>query len=72
MTLSVWTLVLAAFLSGATASVFALLVIGIRKGDRARHLADEPATRLDALTRSVLGAGVRASRPAGNSRPEGA
>jgi hypothetical protein len=69
-TFSVWILVLALFLSGAVAGVFVLLVIGIRRGDRAHHLTDEPGTRLDALTRSVLGVGVRTSCPAGNSGAE--
>jgi hypothetical protein len=50
---------IAAFLSVSTAVVFVMLVIGIRKGDRARHLADPPATALDALTRNFLGVGVR-------------
>jgi hypothetical protein len=72
MTLSAWILVLAVFLSGAAAGVFVMLVIGIRRGDRAHHLADEPGTRLDALTRSVLGVGVRTSGPAGDGRAEGA
>jgi hypothetical protein len=72
MTLSVWLLVLAAFLSGAVAGVFTMLVIGIHIGDRTRHLADEPDTRLDALTRSTLGVGVRASCPAGHGRAKGA
>jgi hypothetical protein len=72
MTFSVWMLVLAVFLSGAVAGVFVMLVIGIRIGDRARHLADEPDARLDALTRSTLGVGVRAGCPAGNRRAEGA
>jgi hypothetical protein len=71
MAFSVWILVLAVFLSGAVAGVFVLLVIGIRRGDRARHLHDEPDTRLDAITRSVLGVGVRTGRPAGNSGAEG-
>jgi hypothetical protein len=70
MTFSVWMLVLAVFLSGAVAGIFTVLVIGIRKGDRA-HLADEPATPLDALTRSVLGVGVRTGCPPGNSGAEG-
>jgi hypothetical protein len=61
MTFSVWLLVLALFLSGAVAGVFVMLVIGIRTGDRAYYLADEPGTRLDALTRRVLGVGVRTS-----------
>jgi hypothetical protein len=58
MTFSVWMLVLAVFLSGAVAGVFVMLVIGIRRGDRAR-LTAEPGTYLDAMTRSVLGIGVR-------------
>ena len=68
---SVWIPILAVFLSGAVAGVFVLLVIGIRRGDRAHHLADEPGTRLDAITRSVLGVGVRTGCPAGNSGAEG-
>lgn len=71
MTFSVWMLVLAVFLSGAVAGVFLMLVIGIRIGDRTHHLTDEPGTHLDALTRSVLGVGVRTGRPAGNSGAEG-
>ena len=67
---SVWILVLAVFLSGAVAGVFVLLVIGIRRGDRAHHLTDEPGTHLDAITRSVLGVGVRTGCPAGNSSAE--
>ncbi len=54
----------AVFLSAAAAVVFVALVIGIHKGDRARHLSDAPDTALDALTRSVLGVGTRAGRPA--------
>jgi hypothetical protein len=71
MTFSVWTLVLAVFLSGAVAGIFTVLVIGIHRGDRAHRLTDEPGTHLDALTRSVLGVGVRTSRTAGNSGAEG-
>jgi hypothetical protein len=70
MTFSVWMLVLAVFLSGAVAGVFTVLVIGIRRADRA-HLADEPGTHLDALTRSVLGVGVRTGCPTGSSGAEG-
>jgi hypothetical protein len=70
-TFSVWVLALAVFLSGAVAGVFVMLVIGIRRGDRAGHLADEPGTHLDALTRSVLGVGVRTGCSAGNRGAEG-
>jgi hypothetical protein len=72
MTLAVGILALAVFLSGAVAGVLAMLVIGIRRGDRARRLADEPGTHLDAVTRSMLGVGVRTGCPAGNDQAEGA
>jgi hypothetical protein len=71
MTFSVWMLVLAVFLSGVAAGVFVMVVIGIRIGDRAHHLTDEPGTHLDAVTRSVLGVGVRTGWAAGNSGSEG-
>jgi hypothetical protein len=71
MTFSVWMLVLAGFLSGAIADVFVMVVIGIRVGDCAHHLTDEPGTHLAALTRSVLGVGVRTGCPAGNSGTQG-
>jgi hypothetical protein len=70
-TFSAWIVVLAVLLSGAVAGVFAILVIGIRRGDRAHHLAEEPDTRLDAITRNVLGVGVRTGCPTGNSSAEG-
>jgi hypothetical protein len=59
MTFSAWMLLLAVFLSGAVAGVFAMLVIGVHMSDRARHLTDEPSTHVDAITRSVLGVGRR-------------
>jgi hypothetical protein len=65
MTFSIWILALAVFLSGAVVSVFVVLVIGIRTSDRGHRLTDEPGTHLDALTRSVLGVGVRTGVAAG-------
>jgi hypothetical protein len=50
---------LVAFLAGVAAAAFFLMVIGVHKGDRARHLSDAPATALDALTRRALGLAVR-------------
>jgi hypothetical protein len=67
MTFSIWMLILAVFLSGAVTGAFVMLVIGIRRSDRAHHLTDEPGTHLDALTRTVLGVGVRTDRSAANS-----
>ena len=72
MTLTVGILALVVFLSGAVAGVLGMLVIGIRRGDRVHHLADEPGTQVDALTRRMLGVGVRTGCPAGNDRAEGA
>jgi hypothetical protein len=70
MTLAAWALIIAVLLSGAVTGLFIMLVIGIHAGDRARHLADEPGTRLDALTRRVLGVGVRTDCRAGNNDAE--
>ena len=72
MTLAVGILALVVFLSGAVAGVLLMLVIGIRRGDRAGHLADEPATHVDALTRGMLGLGIRTGCPVGNDHTEGA
>jgi hypothetical protein len=53
--------VIAAFFSGAVTAVFAMLVAGVHAGDRPRHLtATAPRGQLEALTRTVLGVGVRA------------
>ena len=52
--------VIAAFLSSAVTAVFAILVAGVHAGDRPRHLtAQPPRGQLEALTRTVLGVGVR-------------
>ena len=61
MAFGAWIIAIAVFLSVITAIVFAVLVIGIRKGDRASHLSDGPQTVLEAFTRSFLGVGVRRS-----------
>ena len=53
--------VIAAFLSGAVTTVFTMLVAGIHAGDRPRHLTAPPRGQLEALTRTVLGVGVRTS-----------
>ena len=53
------TLVIAAFLSGAVITAFAMLVAGIHAGDRAHRLTEPPHSRLQALTRTMLGVGVR-------------
>ena len=60
MACSVVLFAIAAFLSGAVTAVFAILVVGVHAGDRPRHLtAAPPCGQLEALTRTVLGVGVR-------------
>ena len=62
MASTVVLLVIAAFLSTVVIVVFTLLVAGIHAGDRPRHLtAAPPRGQLEALTRTVLGVGVRSS-----------
>ncbi len=53
---------IAVFLSGAVLGCFALLVVGIRRGYRARRLADAPQTPAETVTRRVLGVGTRNHR----------
>jgi hypothetical protein len=62
MTLAIVILALAVFLAGAALGSLALLIVGIRRGDRARRLADAPHTHVEAVTRRVLGVGTRNHR----------
>ena len=59
MTLAIVILAITVFLAGAALGVLVLLIVGIRRGDRARRLADAPHTRVEAVTRRVLGVGTR-------------
>jgi len=68
----VLVIALTAFLAGAASAVFVMLVVGIRKVDRPRTRPRARGTALDAVTRSTLGVGVRASCPAGPDRAKGA
>jgi hypothetical protein len=70
MTCATATLVIATFLSGAVIAVFAMLAAAIRAGDRTGRLADGPHSQLQALTRSVVGLGVRTGPPAGDGNGE--
>jgi hypothetical protein len=54
--------IIAVFLSGAVLGVLALLIVGIHRGDRAPRLADAPRTRVESVTRRVLGVGTRSRR----------
>jgi hypothetical protein len=70
MTSATVTLVIAVSLSGAVIAVFLMLVAGIHAGDLPRRLTDSPHSRLEALTRTVLGVGVRPGRPASDRDDE--
>jgi len=70
MTFSIWVLALVMFLSGGVAGIFGVLVISIRAADKGHRLTDKPDTYLDALTRSVLGVGVRSGFAADESGTE--
>jgi hypothetical protein len=59
MTFAVAILAIAVFMAGAVFGFFLLIIIGIRRGDRTRHLADAPHTHAEAITRQVLGVGTR-------------
>jgi hypothetical protein len=66
MTSATVTLVIAAFLSGAVTAVFVMLAAGIHAGDRPRRLTAAPPGHLEALTRTMLGVGVRTGPSASN------
>jgi hypothetical protein len=49
----------AAFLSGSAIGILAILAAGIRSDDRAKNLTRTPRTGTEAVTRRLLGVGVR-------------
>ena len=59
MTSTTAFIAVAAFLSAATIVILAILVAGIRSDDRAKNLTGAPRTRTEAVTRRLLGVGVR-------------
>ena len=67
MTSAIVTLVIAAFLSSVVIAVFVMLVAGIHAGDRPCRLTAAPRSHLEALTRAVLGVGIRTG-PSASSR----
>jgi hypothetical protein len=69
MALAVAILAIAAFLAGAVLAFLTLIIIGIRRGDRARRLADPPRTQIESVTRRVLRVGTR-NHPDGNPAEE--
>lgn len=70
MTFTAFVLAMAWFLCGATIGGLALIVSGIRKGDRATHFTDKPSTHAEAIARRVLGVGIRAAHEDHDERRE--
>jgi hypothetical protein len=50
---------IAALLCGSAIGIFVVLVAGIRSDDRAKNLTGIPRTGTEAVTRRLLGVGVR-------------
>jgi hypothetical protein len=67
-TSSVLVIAVTAFLSGAAAAVFIMLVVGIRKADQPRRRPGDRAAPLDAVTQSMLAAGSWPNGPAFGDR----
>ena len=59
MTFAVSIIAIAAVLSGAVIGILTVLVIGIHSDDRAKNLTATPRTHTEAVTRLLLGVGVR-------------
>jgi hypothetical protein len=59
MTFTIALTAIAAFLAGSAIGVLAILVAGIRSDDRAKNLTGIPRTGTEAVTRRLLGVGVR-------------
>jgi hypothetical protein len=59
MTISTSAIAIAVLLSVAAIGILAILVTGIRSDDCARNLTSTPRTRTQAVTRRLLGVGVR-------------
>lgn len=69
MTFTIALIAIAAFLSGSAIGVLAVLVAGIRSDDRTKNLTSMSRTRAEAVTRRVLGVGIRNAR-AGHGQNE--
>ena len=71
MTSFVLVIAVTAFLSGAAAAVFLMIVIGIRKADRPHRLPGPQDAPLDAVTRAMLGTRNWPNTPASDDREAG-
>jgi hypothetical protein len=53
---------IAAFIFGSAIGILAILIAGIRSDDRAKTLTCAPRTCIEAVTRRLLGVGIRSGR----------
>jgi hypothetical protein len=63
MTSAIAFIAVAAFLSIAVLVTLAILVAAIHRDDRAKNLTGASRTRTGAVTRRLLGVGIRAAKP---------
>jgi hypothetical protein len=72
MTFVIALIAIAAFLSGSAIGILAILVAGIRSGERARNLTSAPRTGTETVVRRLVGIGVRRPEPCRrtNQQPE--
>ena len=63
MTFSIAVIAVAAFLSGPAIGVLAILAARIRSEDRDKNLTSTPRTGIEAVTRPLLGVGIRSPKP---------
>ncbi|MBV9448754.1 MAG: hypothetical protein JO345_22930 [Streptosporangiaceae bacterium] len=66
----IFILAFATFLGGAAIGGLGLVVMGIRRGDRAIDFVAKPSTHVEALTRRVLGVGIRTAEHSEDERGE--
>jgi hypothetical protein len=59
---------LAVFLLGLILAAFAIIVVSIRRDDRAKTLTHHPHSSVQATTRRLLGVGVRKPQSEGEER----
>jgi hypothetical protein len=52
-----------AFLAGVSATVLALLILGVRRGDRGKRLTGQPRSRSEMLSQRVLTGSRRLRSP---------
>jgi hypothetical protein len=70
MTFTIPLIAIAAFLSGSAIGIFVVLVAGIRSDDRAKNLTGIPRTGTEAITRRLLGVGVRTPAAGRDKNPD--